>query len=145
MGGAGRAQLGPAILAAATSADALPLRALRGRRARLAGERDAGRVGAGERVGTGVEIAGVGAAYRAEVLFRLGIDPHLPDGWGEVRVTRRFRGTEYRIALHAGTGRVQRLTVDGVPVEGNVVPLPGESGTVVEVEAFREAPAEAVP
>jgi cellobiose phosphorylase len=75
----------------------------------------------------------------------LGIDPHLPDGWGEVRVTRRFRGTEYRIALHAGTGLVQRLIVDGVPVVGNVVPLPGESGAVVEVEAFRERPAEAVP
>jgi cellobiose phosphorylase len=75
----------------------------------------------------------------------LGIDPHLPDGWGEVHVTRRFRGTEYRIAVRPGTGRVKRLTVDGVPVEGNVVPLPGESGTVVEVEAFREAPAEAVP
>ena len=72
----------------------------------------------------------------------LRIDPHLPDGWGEVRLTRRFRGTEYRIAVHPGQGRVQRLNVDGGPVEGNVVPLAAEPGGVVDVEAFRDAPAE---
>jgi hypothetical protein len=40
---------------------------------------------------------------------------------------------------------VRRLVVDGTPVEGNLVAPAGEPATVVEVEAFREAPVKALP
>jgi cellobiose phosphorylase len=75
----------------------------------------------------------------------LRIDPRLPVGWGEVRVTRRFRGVRYRIAVHPGAGPVQRLVVDGTTVEGNLLPVGGETGSVVDVEAFRDVPAVTAP
>jgi cellobiose phosphorylase len=75
----------------------------------------------------------------------LRIDPHLPAGWGAVRVTRRFRGATYRITIHAGGGSVERLIVNGAPIAGNLAPLPGEAGTIVEVEAFLGSPVEAAP
>jgi cellobiose phosphorylase len=74
----------------------------------------------------------------------LRIDPRLPAEVGEVRVTRRFRGTTYRIVVHAAPaaagadpGPVTGLVVDGRPVNGCIVPLPAEPGGVVEVEAWR--------
>ena len=77
----------------------------------------------------------------------LRIDPRFPAGWGDIRVTRRFRGTTYRIAVHApaepGTdpGRVTRLVVDGRAIDGNLAPLPAASGGEVHVDAFHEEPA----
>jgi cellobiose phosphorylase len=62
-------------------------------------------------------------------------------------VTRRFRGTTYRIVVRkpAGvSGRVTRLLVDGRSVEGNVVPLSAATTNGIEVEAFVEAPVEDV-
>ena len=52
-------------------------------------------------------------------------------------VTRRFRGATYRISVRKQvglTGRVVELLVDGVRVNGNVVP-PGIAGSIVEVDA----------
>jgi cellobiose phosphorylase len=77
----------------------------------------------------------------------LRIDPCVPAEWGDFRVTRRFRGTTYRIAVRkpAGvSGRVTRLLVDGRSVEGNVVPLSAATTNGIEVEAFVEAPVEDV-
>ena len=77
----------------------------------------------------------------------LRIDPRLPADAGTIRVTRRFRGSTYRIVIHAAAdapGRVSRLVVDGRPVDGSLAPLPGEPGTIVEVEAWREPAIEAV-
>ena len=77
----------------------------------------------------------------------LRIDPCVPAEWGDIRVTRRFRGTTYRIAVRkpAGvSGRVTRLLVDGRSVEGNVVPLSAATTNGIEVEAFVEAPVEDV-
>ncbi len=81
-------------------------------------------------------------------LAGLRIDPRLPAGWGEIRVTRRFRGATYRILVHPAApselGRaprsVVRLVVDGQPVDGNLAPLPSGPGTEILVEAFLESP-----
>jgi cellobiose phosphorylase len=72
----------------------------------------------------------------------LRVDPCLPADWGDIRVTRRFRGATYRIVVHKGpgvTGRVARLLVDGRAVAGNLVPAPSSRGADIEVEAFVEA------
>jgi cellobiose phosphorylase len=73
----------------------------------------------------------------------LRIDPRLPEDWGEVRVTRRFRGATYRIVVHPGPGSVERLVVDGREIAGNLAPLPGEPGSIVQVEAFGGSPVKA--
>ena len=71
----------------------------------------------------------------------LRIDPRLPAGWGEIRVTRRFRGATYRIVVREAPGgldgdaRVARLVVDGRSIDGNLAPLPADPGTEIEVEA----------
>ncbi|HEX6419676.1 MAG TPA: glycosyl hydrolase family 65 protein, partial [Acidimicrobiales bacterium] len=67
----------------------------------------------------------------------LRIDPCLPAAWDGYRATRRFRGATYEIAVRkprGARGRVARLTVDGRPVEGGVVPL-APPGSTVSVEA----------
>ncbi len=67
----------------------------------------------------------------------LRIDPVIPSSWPGFSATRRFRGATYRITVRkpAGTtGRVQRLTVDGAPLEGNLLPV-AAPGATVEVEA----------
>ena len=82
----------------------------------------------------------------------LRIDPRLPAGWGEIRITRRFRGATYRIVVHpvgaaedvdpvAGAPRVYRLVVDGRPIEGNLAPLPAAPGIDVTIDAYLEVPA----
>ena len=76
----------------------------------------------------------------------LRIDPRLPAGWGEIRVTRRFRGATYRILVHppaatdALPGLVNRLVVDGRPIDGNLAPLPSGPGVEIEVDAFIGVP-----
>jgi cellobiose phosphorylase len=69
----------------------------------------------------------------------LRIDPCLPPDWTGFEATRRFRGATYRISVRKPPGVLGRkfqLTVDGRPIEGNLVPpaLPGTSVTVT-VEA----------
>jgi cellobiose phosphorylase len=67
----------------------------------------------------------------------LRVDPVPPAHWPGFTVTRRFRGATYQISVRnpAGTGgRVSRLTVDGEPVEGTLVPV-APQGAVVKVEA----------
>jgi cellobiose phosphorylase len=81
----------------------------------------------------------------------LRIDPCLPRAWGEVHVTRRFRGVTYRVLLRkqpGSGGRVARLVVDGRVIEGNLLPAsasasasasaPGADGRDVTVEAIFE-------
>jgi cellobiose phosphorylase len=79
----------------------------------------------------------------------LRVDPRLPAA-GDIRVTRRFRGATYRIVIRQSAdaagdpkARVVRLLVDGVPIEGNLAPLPVAGATEVEVEAFIGVPVEA--
>jgi len=68
----------------------------------------------------------------------LRVDPVLPADWDGFSMTRRFRGTTYRIRVEKATGvkgRVASLDVDGVRVPGNIVPLPAQPGAIVEVSA----------
>ncbi len=68
----------------------------------------------------------------------LRVDPVLPADWDGFSVTRSFRDTVYRITVEKEpgvSGRVTSLEVDGADVEGNVIPLPAESGSEIEVVA----------
>ncbi|MFP4139491.1 MAG: GH36-type glycosyl hydrolase domain-containing protein [Phycisphaerae bacterium] len=73
------------------------------------------------------EILGLRAEYDG-----LAIDPHLPEGWTNVSATRPFRGDTYRITLES-TGQtgaaVRRITMNGKPVDGTVIPPVGDGGT----------------
>ncbi len=75
-------------------------------------------------------ILGIRPTYQG-----LEIAPCIPAEWKGYRIRRKFRGAEYdiRISNPAGVCRgVKNLTVDGQPVDGNIVPhTPGQH--VVEV------------
>ncbi len=71
----------------------------------------------------------------------LRIDPVIPAAWPGFTATRRFRGATYRIRVRKPvgvTGRVQQLMVDGVRLDGNVIP-PAPAGSTVEVDATVES------
>ena len=73
----------------------------------------------------------------------LRIDPCIPRDWGSYRVTRRFRGTEYAIAVSNPDGvcsGVRSLRVDGCELEGPLVlHVPGRERVEVEVVLGRRA------
>ena len=58
------------------------------------------------------------------------VDPCLGPEVADVTVTRRLRGATYRIEVVNGGGRGGRLTVDGRPLEGNLVPYAPPGATV---------------
>ncbi len=67
----------------------------------------------------------------------LRIDPCIPAAWDGYRVTRRFRGSTFRIEVrnpsHVSSG-VAVVLVDGQPITGSVVSVPDEPGEItVEV------------
>jgi cellobiose phosphorylase len=67
----------------------------------------------------------------------LEVAPVIPSHWKGFRATRIFRGVTYDIVVErAGAGNVVSLTVDGEPIAGNVVPLPREGKTRVQVRAI---------
>ena len=61
----------------------------------------------------------------------LRIQPCIPDDWQVYTILRRFRGTEYTI--HVIRTGIASMSVNGVPVRGNVVPLTNEATVAVEV------------
>ncbi len=66
----------------------------------------------------------------------LTLDPCLPASIQSVRMTRKFRGSTYEIAIHNRAGGEKgkiALTVDGNPVAGRTVPLPEHPGATVRV------------
>ncbi|HUJ56440.1 MAG TPA: hypothetical protein VLW49_10680 [Gaiellaceae bacterium] len=66
----------------------------------------------------------------------LRVDPCIPRDWRSYRVTRRFRGAVYSIAVSNPEGvshGIRSLTVNGRPVDGDLIPLAGE-GENVDVE-----------
>jgi cellobiose phosphorylase len=66
----------------------------------------------------------------------LRIAPVIPKDWPGFSATRLFRGVTYRIAVERqGTGNTVRLSADGEPVEGDVVPVPDGPKTAVSVVA----------
>ena len=71
----------------------------------------------------------------------LRIDPVLPPTWPGFTARRRWRGATYEIVVHqeqGAKGRVRRLVVDGMSVEGNLV-RPAPAGSTVKVEATLES------
>ncbi len=60
------------------------------------------------------------------------VDPCLGPEVSEFTITREFRGATYRITVKNSGGKGARLTVDGVAIEGNHVPV-AAPGTVVSV------------
>lgn len=65
----------------------------------------------------------------------LRIDACIPSTWNGFTVIRQFRGQRFHITVHNPSNVCQgvtRMTVDGVPVRGNLVPanLPGNTHKV---------------
>ena len=64
----------------------------------------------------------------------LRISPVIPSDWSGFEATRLFRGVLYRVSVRrTGEGNAVFLTVDGRPIQGDVVPLPPAGQTEVEV------------
>ena len=65
----------------------------------------------------------------------LRIDPCLPDDMKPFKVTRKFRGTTYNISIIPGNQQKEVLSIhiDGMAIEGNLIPLqrPGKTVDVV--------------
>jgi cellobiose phosphorylase len=62
------------------------------------------------------------------------IAPCIPGDWAGFTAVRRFQEVDYHITVErGGPGNDVALTVDGTPVAGNVVPLPGAGVTAVTV------------
>ena len=51
----------------------------------------------------------------------LRVQPCLPSDWESAEVTRCFRGTDFHITIQRGSRK--GLTVDGEPLEGNLLPV----------------------
>ena len=66
----------------------------------------------------------------------LQIAPVVPQSWDGFEVRRMFRNVEYHITVRrSGAGNHVALTVNGQPIEGNIVPLPASQAEAVEVLA----------
>jgi cellobiose phosphorylase len=66
----------------------------------------------------------------------LRIDPCIPKGWKEFKVTRNYRGVEYQILVLNPKGvcnGVKTLKADGQTINGNLIPI-SSSKKVVKVE-----------
>jgi cellobiose phosphorylase len=76
-------------------------------------------------------ILGIRTSYNG-----LQIAPVVPKSWGGFRATRKFRGVTFNVEVErTGTGNSVSLTVDGVTIEGDVVPLPSNGCKQVAVKA----------
>ena len=68
----------------------------------------------------------------------LSIDPCIPKAWDGFKVSRKFRGATYNIEVknpnHVSKG-VKSITVDGEPIDGNVVPTL-DAGREYQVEVI---------
>ena len=54
------------------------------------------------------------------------VDPSIPSDWSEYRVTRKFRNATYEISVHNPAhlhSGVKSMSVDGVMVQGNLIPI----------------------
>jgi cellobiose phosphorylase len=66
----------------------------------------------------------------------LEVKPVLPSGWDGFEATRLFRGVRYEISVkREGPGNEVSLEVDGTPIEGTIVPLPGIDTSTIKVRA----------
>jgi cellobiose phosphorylase len=66
----------------------------------------------------------------------LRIAPVIPSEWPGFKVARIYRGVTYRITVErVGAGNTVSLSMDGQPIEGDIVPLPPAGQTEVTVKA----------
>ncbi|MEJ2605242.1 MAG: glycosyl transferase [Anaerolineales bacterium] len=64
----------------------------------------------------------------------LEIDPVLPSDWDGFEAVRYYRGVRYRIKIERhGSGSNVRLEVNGSPIDGRIIPLPGDKTRELEV------------
>jgi cellobiose phosphorylase len=64
----------------------------------------------------------------------LKVAPVIPREWSSFSARRIFRGVTYEISVERkGTGNIIILTVDGKPIEGDIVPIPPEGTKLVRV------------
>lgn len=64
----------------------------------------------------------------------LRIEPVVPAGWNGFTAVRQFRGANYRIIVQrTGPGNQCSVTVDGKPIQGNLLPLPTAGQAEIEV------------
>jgi cellobiose phosphorylase len=76
-------------------------------------------------------ILGIRTSYKG-----LQIAPVVPKDWKGFKATRKFRGVTYNIEVErSGSGNDVALSVDGVSVKGDLVPLPTDGRTQVAVKA----------
>ena len=61
------------------------------------------------------------------------VDPCISAEVSQFTISRVCRGATYRITVHNTGGKGARLTVDGVPIEGNLIPY-AAPGSVVAVD-----------
>jgi cellobiose phosphorylase len=67
----------------------------------------------------------------------LQIAPVIPAAWPGFTATRTFRSVVYKIAIERqGKGNRIALTVDGAPIEGNIVPPPTDGRKLVSVKGI---------
>lgn len=65
----------------------------------------------------------------------LHIEPVFPSNWNEFSVTRKFRGTTYKIQVHRqGPGNSVSIMAEGKKVDGVILPLPEKAGKIIDVE-----------
>ena len=65
----------------------------------------------------------------------LQIAPVMPCAWKGFHATRVFRGVTYDITVErTGDGNAVSLVVDGRAIHGNIIPLPGDGQTRVDVQ-----------
>lgn len=66
----------------------------------------------------------------------LQIDPSIPHEWDGFKISRQFRGATYNVSVsnpnHVCSG-VKSMTVDGKPVDGNIIPAFDGGEHTVEV------------
>jgi cellobiose phosphorylase len=67
----------------------------------------------------------------------LQIAPVIPQSWPGFTATRVYRGVTYKISIERkGKGNQIALTVDGVALEGNIVPPPTDDRKEIEVKGI---------
>jgi cellobiose phosphorylase len=77
-------------------------------------------------------ILGIRATHQG-----LKVAPVIPASWNGFQASRVFRGTAYQITVERrGPGNKISLLVNGLPVEGDVVPLPPPGTREVQVNVF---------
>jgi cellobiose phosphorylase len=75
-------------------------------------------------------ILGIRTSYEG-----LQISPVIPKNWAGFKATRLFRGATYHITIErAGEGNHIALEVDGVPIQGDIVPPPEKGRKEVVVK-----------